>query len=188
MKDNLVVFVGGKNIPSYVENNLEGYDVREDTVYRAFVYDEDYHSLFTGYKALNELSLGKVKIEAQEKKLYKKIVFIHKDYIGVEVPKSFYQFLQDDLNLQPNTLYTPLYTEVEEVSKNIILPSTKIWMCDSLTFNIISTIPQEWLKRDMLEFYCDQDNVYAHTYLALQHRQFQFFNFLGSMNIRIQTI
>lgn len=188
MKDKLVVMVGGRKIPSYIQSYLEKYDIREDTVYPSFVLDDEYHTLFTGYKALNELSLGKAKFEAQERKLYSRVVFLHKDYIGVEVPKSLYKFLDEDYPLAPNTLYTPLYTEVEEVSKKIILPSTKIWMCDSLTFNIISTIPSQWLERDMLEFYCDQEREYAHTYLALQHRQFQFFNFLGSMNIRIQPI
>lgn len=188
MKENLVVTVGGKSLPPYFDDLLKDYDLREDTVYKSFVLSEDYNILLDGYKALNELSLGKAKIESQERKLYNKVLFIHKDYVEVEVQSSLYDFIKQDISLQPNTLYTPLYTKVSEVSKLITIPSTKIWMCDSLTFNIISSIPRTWLERDMLEFYLDQDIEYAHIYQALQDKQFQFFNFLGSMNIRIETI
>lgn len=188
MKENLVLAVGGKPIPSYIHNLLHNYDIKEDKTFNSYVRNEKYDSLIDGYKAHNELSLGKVKIEAQQKKLYKKVVFIHKDYINVEVPSTLYNFLNSDVELIPNTLYTPLYTIVDEVTKPIVVPSTKIWMCDSITHNIISTMPTSWLERDRLWFYHDEGIEYSHVYKAFKHSQFQFFNFLGSMNIRIRTI
>lgn len=188
MKNRIVILVGGKRLPLYLENLLIDYDRREDANFCEHIKEEDYDCLIQGYKAHKEISIGKVKQEASERKLYDRVVFLHKDYVDVEVSPTVYNFLKSDFYLEPNTLYTPLYTEIKEVSKSIIVPSTKVWMCDSLTHNIISTMPTYWLERDMLEFYMDQDKNYGYIYKAFKHRQFQFFNFLGSMNIRIKTI
>ena len=155
----------------------------------------DYYSKFDIIKcnSIFEGAVDKLDKEIESRKLYSSILVIKTDYIKKLMffeENSFFKLL-NGTNIKGSSIYTSRYNRTpyrynnELVLNEIVIPSSYLFLCDSLTFNVLSS-------------YRDEEHNYIHKYRFQATTKpfvdnynpvhFSFFNILNCMNIDISTI
>lgn len=172
MKENLVVLAGKNNfhLPDFYSDN----DIIKC------------NSIFEG-------AVEKLDKEVENRRLYKSILVINTDFIkefeGSE--KVLFSYLLNAGGLERSSIYTSRYNKTpyryndELILNEIVIPSPHLFLCDSLTFNVLSSYREEELNyvheyRFQTTFKPFVDNF--------DPIHFSFFNILNCMNIDIKTV
>lgn len=185
-----MVLTGNTELPSDLKERFSQYEILEFEDYgnRYSSFNIDRHVL-KSYHALHYLGIIKSKKEFDTKKLYDRIIYINKDLIRSNGSRYYhYDFEKYDFDIEDMFLYCPFYTDVEYLYKKIAVPSTALWICSSLTFNVISNIRPEHLDLEAVDLYAAEVRDRPGRYLSLLHYEPQFFNILGSFNIKIKPV
>ena len=155
----------------------------------------DYYSNFDIIKcnSIFEGALDKLDREIESRKLYKSILIINTDHIKklMLFEENSFMKLLNDTNLKGSSIYTSRYNRTpyrynnELVLNEIVIPSPYLFLCDSLTFNVLSS-------------YREEEHNYIHDYRFQATKKpfldnynpvhFSFFNILNCMNIDINIV
>lgn len=172
MKNNLLVLIGKNNI------DLSKYHIVSDIL--------TCNSIFEG-------ATEKLDREIENKKLYNRILVINTNYIDKlqERDNIFLSYFVNNTMLNKFTLYSTLYNRTpyrytDDININeIVIPSPYLYMCDSLTFNVLSSYREDVLNYKHDYRYNAKNKGYVDNFNPIH---FAFFNVLVAMNIDIITL
>jgi len=161
---------------------------------KEFILPEDYKKFdILKCSSIFDGATQKLDNELNNKKLYKSILVINTDHIecfeGSE--EVFLSYFINSGNFNKFTLYTTRFHKTpyrytdDTILNEIVIPSPYLYMCDSLTFNVLSSYREEILNyehdyRFKVKFKPIMDDF--------DPIHFSFFNVLSSMNIDIETV
>lgn len=188
---NLLVAVGNIDIPSSIRFNSDDFDVVHlPSFSKIFEKSSIFfkNPLIKDIIILNKAGIFKADKEISMRKLYKKVVFIHLDYLILNQKKGIeWNIAFPTVNVVDNTLYSPISTVYPYRYKDLIVPSPTFWMCSSNTFNVISCITPDVLLKGLIKWNVDfginiiDEGIFTNF-------EIQFWNYLASMNINIESI
>ena len=188
---NLLVAVGNIDIPSSIKFNSDVFDIIHLPSFNKIFEKSSIffkNPLLRDITALNKAGILKADKEISIKKLYKKIVFIHLDYLILNQKKNIvWDIMFPTVNVVDNILYSPLNTVYPYVHKDLLIPSPTFWVCSSNTFNVISCIAPEVLLKSSVKWNVDS-NIKIVDEGIFTNFEIQFWNYLASMNINIEAI
>lgn len=186
----LMVLTGNTELPLDLKERFSNYDILEFEDYgnRFTTFNETDHIL-KSILGIHNLGIVKSKREFDGKFLYDKVIYLNKDLIRSNGSRYYhYDFNKYDFEFEDMFLYCPFYTEVDYLYKKLAIPSTSLWMCSSLTFNVISNLKPHHLNISPPELYATELRDIPGDYSSLLHYEPQFFNVLGSFNIKIKPL
>jgi hypothetical protein len=166
---NLLVTIGNKELPDSFSKNLE-----HTLIIHTKVEDS---SLTKSVASLYSPGLTKCNLEFEAKQLFERVIFVNTNFFtrDTDISKFF------KLKMNNFTLYSLNYDVKFINHKNLIFPSTKIWACSSLTFNILSNLKENHFDRTSLYRYVQDSG----EEIGEDH---EFFNILGGFMIKIQGL
>lgn len=186
----LMVLTGNTELPIDLQERFSQYEILELENYgnKFSLYNLDKHIL-KSFLAVHHLGIAKSKREFDGKFLYDRIIYLNKDLIRSNGSRYYhYDFEKYNFTFEDMFLYCPMYTDVNYLYKKVAIPSTSIWMCSSLTFNVLSNILPKHIEVSPPELYATEVRDMPGRYLSLSKYEPQFFNILGSFNIKIKPL
>lgn len=172
MEKNLIVLAGNTN-----------FNLPDSYLYNDII---KCNSIFEG-------AIEKLDREVENRRLYQNILVINTDFIkefeGSE--EVLFSHLLNAGGLERSSIYTSRYNKTpyryndELILNEIVIPSPYLFICDSLTFNVLSSYRDEELHHIHEYRFQVQKKPFIDNFDPIH---FSFYNILNCMNIDIKTV